>query len=1114
MSYRNLIMSQVDTVYQKGIANKILQFMQKIRNEYDEGQARRWAMELLQNGRDVAYPDRGLKARFELYDDKLVYCHTGQTFRVKDILSIIYQVSSKQPGGDSVGQFGTGFMSTYQLCEKVQLESILKDAEEAYCPFRVMLDRTGTEASEILKKIQESVEQIYSSECNAWEGTLDQDQYNTKFTYYLEKPLNKQTAQIGMRDMKENVLFVMLFSSKVQEITLLEQHNEIQKEVTYLRGADELLDAAKNIRRLCIVEKELATGQVKEHKLLYIEQNGIILAVGMDESSCFLPFSPKTSRLFIDFPLIGSESFPFPAVVNSRRLQPNEPRSGIALSDNLNSIDSKTNKAVMREAVELYGMLFAFAVKNNLKGLEHLIWIPKQIENKEHSTEWVRTNLYQQLYNKIAEYPFLVTNKGNKALSERQVFLIQHSTTEEGQGVRNLALQLRDYCVPVDNTDWLEAFSGYEFPQERILDLSAMLLNAEVMLKRTIATEPDDVFAWCEQLYQLGMKNSEMELLIRSGQVRIYPSQNEEDAKNYKLYTAQELRVDTGIPEILKDVSEELDALHSTLNEPLRIRKILLRKAFCTNGEVQLFDKSKLWEYIRRRSDRKFSVTNYSYYRNTYENAWRTAWELLVSCGEDEKLYGLYQKITQNDLKEYCLLEDVPQDLFLNSYRNICREILLKIQSYESRVKIKESLFAEETEDTFYDWLNGVLERAFYYLPESEVFDYKVFLNQEGQFVARGIDILKNGWHVSRHCLSIDEIEKSELKELLYVFADKDPECNLYHELLDKKIYLEKSILQRMHDETVAMKLNTVVQSLLSGHNMSEAEEHYQDACTKLLAFIQENEELAKKYFPSFCSEEDRMRLLTTKAAAKMSKQVKKIDTLLKESGCSTIEEVQGKMQQIDKFFKENGFSSLEEAQKKLQQMHALEQSQHNTTDNFSSDSFGFWYGDVYLGNDWQFDSDHEREDFLRKVGLAGEKYAFAEICGAFLDWKEVEKTDSRAVYWSEERGIKAEIEYPDTAFYKQSGWDISVKLSGNIEDCYYVEVKTHTTTSIVRNAISMSKEQMKMAFDYREKYMVMLVQYQRISEACINSKIYQDIFALWRKGVLQSRDENYIFYV
>jgi len=182
MAYGNRIAEQLERIQLKGATNKILQFMQKIRNEYDEGQARRWAMELLQNGRDVTYPGESIKVRFELFPDKLIYQHTGQPFRVKDILSIIYQVSSKEPGQDTVGRFGTGFMSTHQLCEKVQLDGVLKDEGEAYSPFRVVLDRTGDTAAELLDKIQGSVEQVKQAEPIS-EAEFCKDEYNTTFTY-------------------------------------------------------------------------------------------------------------------------------------------------------------------------------------------------------------------------------------------------------------------------------------------------------------------------------------------------------------------------------------------------------------------------------------------------------------------------------------------------------------------------------------------------------------------------------------------------------------------------------------------------------------------------------------------------------------------------------------------------------------------------------------------------------------------------------------------------------------------------------------------------------------------------------------------------------------------
>ena len=59
--YSNIIDQMITYVYQKGVANKILQSMDRIRNEYDKVQARRWPTELLQNARDLAYDDQPVR---------------------------------------------------------------------------------------------------------------------------------------------------------------------------------------------------------------------------------------------------------------------------------------------------------------------------------------------------------------------------------------------------------------------------------------------------------------------------------------------------------------------------------------------------------------------------------------------------------------------------------------------------------------------------------------------------------------------------------------------------------------------------------------------------------------------------------------------------------------------------------------------------------------------------------------------------------------------------------------------------------------------------------------------------------------------------------------------
>ena len=56
-------------------------------------------------------------------------------------------------------------------------------------------------------------------------------------------------------------------------------------------------------------------------------------------------------KLFISFPLIGSENFPFPIVINCQNLQPNETRSNIALVENDDATGSKIKNEMMNKSV-------------------------------------------------------------------------------------------------------------------------------------------------------------------------------------------------------------------------------------------------------------------------------------------------------------------------------------------------------------------------------------------------------------------------------------------------------------------------------------------------------------------------------------------------------------------------------------------------------------------------------------------------------------------------------------------------------------------------------------------------------------------------------------------
>ena len=185
-TYTGLATTLIGDIHNTGISTKILQFMQKVRNNSDERYALRWVSELLQNTRDCAYKDQGVKILIELQDDKLIYKHNSKPFRVKDILSLINQVTSKVDDSETTGKFGTGFMTTMLLSDVVNIKSILQDEDLPYKPFEVDINRSPETSKEIVDEINKSISQLYKADENNPIENFNQDDYNTTFTYELK----------------------------------------------------------------------------------------------------------------------------------------------------------------------------------------------------------------------------------------------------------------------------------------------------------------------------------------------------------------------------------------------------------------------------------------------------------------------------------------------------------------------------------------------------------------------------------------------------------------------------------------------------------------------------------------------------------------------------------------------------------------------------------------------------------------------------------------------------------------------------------------------------------------------------------------------------------------
>ena len=158
-----------------------------------------------------------------------------------------------------------------------------------------------------------------------------------------------------------------------------------------------------------------------------------------------------------------------------------------------------------------------------------------------------------------------------------------------------------------------------------------------------------------------------------------------------------------------------------------------------------------------------------------------------------------------------------------------------------------------------------------------------------------------------------------------------------------------------MDDKQIASKIHQAVVRLLSETSLPDADFIYQEACTRLLSWIQEHLEEAKRYFPDFWKDEDQMRLLAPKAAVVIQKKARKFEKLLKEFGVENPEEAEEKIKQL---------LAMEQQLQKTKEMQGqilFEELEEKNKKDFFFD----WDTDVYFDNELRSLSIEERRDIL-----------------------------------------------------------------------------------------------------------------------------------------------------
>lgn len=336
-------------------ADKILQGLKKVRNEPSKSR-RRWIWELVQNAKDVPNHFGRVRIKVGLTNDELNFSHNGDPFTVGNITGLIQQVSTKASGGDDeevTGKFGTGFISTHLLSEQATVQGVTVRPDGVAKRFTIELDRSGRTSEELIPHIEAAIERIKGIDQDpAFEevvGYAEQrtaDDLDTSLCYRFHGKQGMPAAQVGLDDLRNTLPFTLANVPKIEAVSVVDATREI--EVHFACAVEKLDD---HVRSVCVTIQD-GDNEEQVHFLCW-DGDGITLMVELSDpdTKALKPNFGVHPTLYRQFPLIGSEKFHWPFMVNGDAFFPTEDREGLFLNSDEDE-DSLANRALLEQAVD------------------------------------------------------------------------------------------------------------------------------------------------------------------------------------------------------------------------------------------------------------------------------------------------------------------------------------------------------------------------------------------------------------------------------------------------------------------------------------------------------------------------------------------------------------------------------------------------------------------------------------------------------------------------------------------------------------------------------------------------------------------------------------------
>jgi hypothetical protein len=613
----------LEKVFDAG-ANTIWSEMKKLRGKPQEQKdcmRKRWVWELIQNASDCTPIYGKVNININLNaDNYLEFSHDGLPFTYENIIDLITQISSKQSEDNvKTGKFGTGFISTHLLSEKVEVNGILKQDDKIFKPLNFLIDRSGDSYQEVREKIKNTLSLIERVKEDKNLRIQQPLKFNTSFFYdAINSADTKEAIVIGLNDLGNTIPFVLALNPTIESITCDGIKYSVQKRFNVESGNFEIVEvsglAPNPIKILIKHEKEVYIALLVEQKCENVFK--------------VLSFNENIPKLFCNFPLIGTELFSFPVILNSSMFEVEKDRNAIHEGD-------RENIDIIKMGIKLYSELIDFACQNQWEDLYNMCFMTKNINS----------DLQKQLYN---------------AIKKRLEVLPIVEINKEGQYSGRMAMKIKDndekqICVPYCDKKGLsddfwelinEAIkvsipikTSYEF-WDKIINNRIVIDDINKKFKEKNLSDIhdyygkpiEDMWKWLNKYYDFWIKYKS----VKEFRDEVYVIN-----QNNKFVKTTQLFLDLNIDSTLKNILIDLD---SNIKDSLLSTEIKLREGIIERSRDNEFVSKKIQEEVNAiLSDETINNTKRS---NEVQNLFNrlTDW-FLVNPELSEKLFDtLYEK--------------------------------------------------------------------------------------------------------------------------------------------------------------------------------------------------------------------------------------------------------------------------------------------------------------------------------------------------------------------------------------------------------------------------------------------------------------------------------------